>query len=226
MTADEFLEGLSLRPKFSFVQANQLAARLLPRRGDTICLAPDLDRLAREGIDLEKTNGEFVLHSPPRDSKATGKSCPETGACDNATEHPATISIHACHLRGAGCGTSRFGKMRFTGSRRHDMSERRPAHDVRRADLLSVPSWGDGIQRDTNSPRSATAARTCRRLMQFDCCEAPGPERAWHRGKASHDDRALRHLPVLEDGRLGASAGSCPDGPPHSPGAAAPSNEN
>ena len=220
MTANEFQEGRRLRPNFSFVQADQPAARLLPCRGDTFCRAPNPDRLAGEGMDLETTNGAFALFPPSREPTATGKSCLATEACDNAAEHPATISVRAFRQPGAGRRTARSGGMHVSGS------GRRPARNSRLAECLRMPGRGDGVEQDANDPRMVAAARTCQRPMQLGRHEAPGSARERHRGKASHDDWALRHLPVLEDGCLGAPAGPDPDSILHSPGVAAPSNES
>ena len=180
MTANEFQEGRELRPNFSFVQADQPAARLLPCRGDTFCRGPSPDRPAGEGMDCEAMNGAFALLPPSREPTAMGKSCLATEACDNSTEHPATISVRAFHQHGAGRRTARSGGMHISGSGRHH---------------------GFGRHED------------------------PGSAREWHRVKASDDDWALRHLPVFDDGCLGAPAGSGRDSVLRSRGVAARSHD-
>ena len=157
-----------MRPNILFIQVDQLAAQFLRSYGDTICYAPNLDRLAAEGTVFETAYCNFPLCSPSRASMATGKLCSEIGAYDNAAELPATIPTFAHYLRAAGYQTALSGKMHFIGPDQHHGFERRLTPDLYPADFSWVPNWGDEGDRDTNDPRSVTIAGVCERSMQID----------------------------------------------------------
>ena len=76
------------RPNILFIQVDQLTAASLKSYGNGICHAPNLDRLAAEGIVFQDVYCNFPLCSPSRASMATGKLCSKIGAYDNAAELP------------------------------------------------------------------------------------------------------------------------------------------
>lgn len=157
-----------MRPNILFIQLDQLAAKFLRCYGDTVCQAPNLDRLAENGTVFETAYCNFPLCSPSRASMATGKLCSEIGAYDNAAELPASIPTYAHYLRAAGYQTALSGKMHFIGPDQHHGFERRLTPDLYPADFSWVPNWGNEGKRDTNDPRSVTIAGVCARSMQID----------------------------------------------------------
>lgn len=157
-----------MKPNILFIQVDQLAAQFLRCYGDTVCHAPNLDRLAEDGTVFETAYCNFPLCAPSRASMATGKLCSEIGAYDNAAELPATIPTYAHYLRAAGYQTALSGKMHFIGPDQHHGFETRLTPDLYPADFSWVPNWGDEGVRDTNDPRSVTIAGVCERSMQID----------------------------------------------------------
>ncbi|MEM7462498.1 MAG: choline-sulfatase [Pseudomonadota bacterium] len=157
-----------MQPNILFIQVDQLAAQFLRCYGDTVCHAPNLDRLAKQGTVFETAYCNFPLCSPSRASMAAGKLCSEIGAFDNAAELPASIPTYAHYLRAAGYQTALSGKMHFIGPDQHHGFEKRLTPDLYPADFSWVPNWGDEGERDTNDPRSVTVAGVCERSMQID----------------------------------------------------------
>ncbi|MEM0947354.1 MAG: choline-sulfatase [Pseudomonadota bacterium] len=157
-----------MRPNILFIQVDQLAAQFLRCYGDSVCHAPNLDRLASEGMVFETAYCNFPLCAPSRASMATGKLCSNIGAYDNAAELPASIPTYAHYLRAAGYQTALSGKMHFIGPDQHHGFEHRLTPDLYPADFSWVPNWGDEGERDTNDPRSVTIAGVCERSMQID----------------------------------------------------------
>ena len=157
-----------MRPNILFIQVDQLAAQFLRCYGDTVCHAPNLDRLAEQGTVFDTTYCNFPLCSPSRASMATGRLCSEIGAYDNAAELPASIPTYAHYLRAAGYQTALSGKMHFIGPDQHHGFERRLTPDLYPADFSWVPNWGHEGKRDTNDTRSVTIAGVCERSMQID----------------------------------------------------------
>lgn len=157
-----------MKPNMLFIQVDQLAAQFLRCYGDTICHAPNLDRLADQGTVFETAYCNFPLCSPSRASMATGRLCSEIGAYDNAAELPASIPTYAHYLRSQGYQTALSGKMHFIGPDQHHGFETRLTPDLYPADFSWVPNWGNEGERDTNDPRSVTIAGICERSMQID----------------------------------------------------------
>lgn len=199
-------EGLHLGPKIPIFQANHLQARFLRCRGDTTCQAPDPRWQAGEGTGFETVDCDSPPRPSSRASRATGKPCLETGGCDNAAEPPASIRSNARHFLDAGCLTSRSGRTRVIGPDRRHGFGRRQTPDLRLANFLRASNCIDTGGWNTNGSRSVTTAGVCKRSMQIGFGERPGPDAAGHRGAMGCNDWVVRHLPVVGDGRLRASA--------------------
>lgn len=156
------------RPNIMFIQVDQLAAQFLRSYGDTVCQAPNLDALAKQGTVFETAYCNFPLCAPSRASMATGRLCSEIGAYDNAAELPASTPTYAHYLRASGYQTALSGKMHFIGPDQHHGFETRLTPDLYPADFSWVPNWGDEGKRDTNDARSVTVAGVCERSVQMD----------------------------------------------------------
>lgn len=156
------------KPNILFIQVDQLTAASLKAYGNNFCHAPNLDRLAEEGIVFEDAYCNFPLCSPSRASMATGQLCSKIGAYDNAAELAATIPTYAHYLRAAGYQTSLSGKMHFIGPDQHHGFEKRLTPDLYPADFSWAPNWGDEGERDTNDTRSVTISGICERSKQID----------------------------------------------------------
>jgi choline-sulfatase len=156
------------KPNILFIQVDQLTAASLKSYGNTICHAPNLDRIASEGIVFQDAYCNFPLCSPSRASMATGQLCSKIGAYDNAAELRATVPTYAHYLRAAGYQTALSGKMHFIGPDQHHGFEKRLTPDLYPADFSWAPNWGDEGERDTNDTRSVTISGICERSVQID----------------------------------------------------------
>lgn len=156
------------QPNILFIQVDQLTAQSLGAYGNGIVHAPNLDRLAAQGLVFDTAYCNFPLCSPSRASMATGKLCSRVGAYDNAAELPASAPTYAHYLRAAGYQTALSGKMHFIGPDQHHGFETRLTPDLYPTDFAWVPRWGDEGERDTNDSRSVTISGICERSVQID----------------------------------------------------------
>lgn len=155
-------------PNILFLQVDQLTAGALRAYGDTVCHAPNLDRLAERGAVFETAYCNFPLCAPSRFSMATGRLCSDIGAYDNAAEMPASVPTYAHYLGAAGYQTALSGKMHFIGPDQHHGFERRLTADLYPADFSWVPNWGNEGKRDTNDSRGVLVSGICERSVQID----------------------------------------------------------
>lgn len=156
------------RPNILFIQVDQLTAASLRCYGDTVCHAPNLDRLADTGTVFETAYCNFPLCAPSRFSMATGQLCSSIGAYDNAAEMPASVPTYAHYLRAAGYQTALSGKMHFIGPDQYHGFEKRLTPDLYPADFSWVPNWGNEGKRDTNDARAVMVSGVCERTVQID----------------------------------------------------------
>jgi choline-sulfatase len=159
---------MTRRPNILFLQVDQLSASFLRMYGDAVCHAPNLDRLAAEGVVFETAYCNYPLCAPSRFSMATGRLCSEIGAFDNAAEMPASVPTYAHYLRASGYRTALSGKMHFIGPDQFHGFNERLTPDLYPADFSWVPNWGDEGDRDTNDERGVLISGICERSVQID----------------------------------------------------------
>jgi choline-sulfatase len=128
-------------PHIVLLLADQVAASALPPYGNRVAIAPQLARLASEGITYERALCASPLCVPSRASLMTGLLPARTGAFDNAGELPAGIPTFAHHLRRLGYRTVLAGKMHFIGADQLHGFEERPMTDMYPAGFDWVPDW-------------------------------------------------------------------------------------
>ena len=160
------------KPNILFIQVDQLAAKSLRAYGNTVCISPNLDRLAERGVVFETAYCNFPLCAPSRFSMATGQLCSRIGAYDNAAEMPASVPTYAHYLREAGYQTALSGKMHFIGPDQLHGFEKRLTADLYPADFSWVPNWSFEGERDTNDERAVLISGVCERSVQIDYDEA------------------------------------------------------
>jgi choline-sulfatase len=124
--------------------ADQLSARSLAAYGNTMSLAPNLERLAENGVVFERALSASPLCVPSRAALMTGLVPSRTGVYDNAAELPAGIPTFAHHLRRKGYRTVLAGKMHFIGPDQLHGFEERPLPDVYPAGFDWIPDWSLG----------------------------------------------------------------------------------
>jgi len=123
------------------VLADQVAASALPMYGNTVVQAPNLQRLADDGLVFERALCASPLCVPSRASLMTGLLPSESGVYDNAGELPAGIPTFAHRLRLLGYRTVLVGKMHFIGPDQLHGFEERPMTDVYPAGFDWIPDW-------------------------------------------------------------------------------------
>lgn len=156
------------KPNILFIQVDQLMAEALGAYGNTVCHAPNLDRLAARGAVFERAYCNYPLCAPSRASMAAGQLCSTIGAYDNAAELPASIPTYAHYLRGAGYRTALSGKMHFIGPDQFHGFERRLTPDVYPADFSWVPRETGMKKSETNDTRGVTVSGQAERTVQMD----------------------------------------------------------
>jgi choline-sulfatase len=129
------------RPNVVVVMADQLGAGWLPAYGHEVVRAPNLSRLAQDGVTFESAYCPSPLCAPSRAAMLTGRRASRIGVFDNAAELPASIPTIAHHLRAAGYSTCLAGKMHFVGPDQLHGFERRLTTDVYPASLDWTPDW-------------------------------------------------------------------------------------
>jgi len=123
------------------VMADQLGPRTLPAYGNRVVQAPNLSRLAREGVVFEHAYCSSPLCAPSRASMMTGRLPSRIGVYDNGAELPASVPTMAHHLRSRGYRTCLAGKMHFIGPDQLHGFEERLTSDIYPAALHWIPDW-------------------------------------------------------------------------------------
>jgi choline-sulfatase len=164
--------GASARPpNLILIMVDQLAAGWLPAYGHPVVQAPNITRLARDGVVFESAYCPSPLCLPSRAGMLTGKLPSRTGAYDNAAELPASSPTVAHHLRSHGFGTSLVGKMHFVGPDQLHGFEERLTTDVYPADLIWTPDWRRPIDERLpwyHTMESVLRPGVCEASMQLD----------------------------------------------------------
>ena len=135
---------MATKPNILLVMADQLAAHALPLYGNTVCRAPNLERLAASGTVFDNAYCNFPLCVPSRASMMSGRLTPEIGVWDNANELPSSQPTIAHWLRRAGYRTMLTGKMHFIGPDQLHGFEERTVTDVYPADYQWIADWEAG----------------------------------------------------------------------------------
>ena len=121
--------------------ADQLGPGAVPAYGNRVVKAPNLDRLAREGVVFEHAYCSSPLCAPSRASMITGSLPSRIGVYDNGAELSASVPTLAHHLRSLGYRTCLAGKMHFIGPDQLHGFEERLTPDIYPAGLLWIPDW-------------------------------------------------------------------------------------
>ncbi|HSE74905.1 MAG TPA: choline-sulfatase [Dongiaceae bacterium] len=129
------------RPNILYVMFDQLAPQFLPSYGHQVVKAPNLSRLAAEGVQFDSAYTNSPLCAPARFSMMAGQLCSRTGAWDNAAEFPSSIPTFAHYLRLAGYRTCLSGKMHFVGPDQLHGFEDRVTTDMYPGDFGWTPTW-------------------------------------------------------------------------------------
>ena len=164
-------------PNFLFIQADQMAAPVLPVYGHPLVKAPRLEDLARDGVVFENAYCNNPICASSRFSMMAGQLPSRIGAYDNAAEFPATVPTFAHYLRALGYTTCLSGKMHFVGPDQLHGFEERLTTDIYPSDFGWTPDWSRGDRQlppSGMSMRSVVEAGRCQRSLQIDYDEDVG----------------------------------------------------
>ena len=158
------------KPNILLVMADQLAVPTLPFHGHPLVQAPNLSKLAQNGVVFDSAYCNFPICAPSRFSMLSGRLPHSISAYDNASEFPASMPTMAHYLRHAGYRTILCGKMHFIGPDQLQGYEERLTTDIYPADFAWTPDWLKGpAYRPTGvSMRPVLEAGPCVRSMQID----------------------------------------------------------
>jgi choline-sulfatase len=123
------------------VMADQLSPRALPAYANRVVKAPNITRLAQEGVVFEHAYCSSPLCAPSRASMLSGLLPSHIGVYDNGAEFPASVPTFAHHLRASGYRTLLAGKMHFIGPDQLHGFEERLTPDIYPAGLHWIPDW-------------------------------------------------------------------------------------
>jgi choline-sulfatase len=158
------------QPNILILMADQMAPRALPAYGHGLVHAPNIARLADEGVVFDSAYCNSPLCAPSRFSFLSGKLPSRIGAYDNACEFPADQPTIAHHLRYRGYRTILAGKMHFVGPDQLHGFEERLTTDIYPADFGWTPDWTRFDERPSwyHSMDSVISAGLCIRTNQLD----------------------------------------------------------
>jgi choline-sulfatase len=160
----------SPQPNILILMADQMAPRALPIHGHDRVKAPNIARLAAEGVVFDSAYCNSPLCAPSRFSFLSGLLPSRIGAYDNACEFPADQPTIAHDLRYRGYRTILAGKMHFVGPDQLHGFEERLTTDIYPADFGWTPDWTRFEERPSwyHSMDSVLTAGTCVRTNQLD----------------------------------------------------------
>jgi choline-sulfatase len=173
------------RPNIVIIMADQMAAPALPMYGHPLVDAPNLERLAAEGVVFDSAYCNSPLCAPSRACLVTGQLASRTGVYDNAAELPASVPTFGHYLRQMGYHTCLCGKMHFVGPDQLHGFEERLTTDIYPADFGWTPDWERPAHRPSwyHNMLSIVQAGTCQTSNQLDFDE----EVAFHAVRKIYD---------------------------------------
>ncbi|BAN45761.1 choline-sulfatase [Metapseudomonas resinovorans] len=158
------------RPNILFIMADQMAAPLLPFYAPSPIKAPNLSRLASEGVVFDSAYCNSPLCAPSRFTLVSGQLPSKIGAYDNAADFPADVPTYAHYLRRLGYRTALSGKMHFCGPDQLHGYEERLTSDIYPADYGWAVNWDEPDVRPSwyHNMSSVLQAGPCVRTNQLD----------------------------------------------------------
>ena len=162
---------MSSQPNILFIQADQLAASVLPFYGHPLVKTPHLDRIAAMGTVFENAYTPNPICASSRFAMMSGQYSSRIGAFDNASEFPASVPTFAHYLRSLGYATCLSGKMHFVGPDQLHGFEERVTTDIYPSDFGWTANWEKKIEPyapSQMSMRGVVESGLCVRSLQMD----------------------------------------------------------
>lgn len=158
------------QPNILFVMADQLAAPALPIYGHPLVKAPNMERLADQGVVFENCYCNLPMCGPSRASMHAGKLPFSIGMYDNASEFHAAIPTFAHYLRGLGYRAEMSGKMHFVGPDQLHGYQKRHTTEIYPGNFAWTVDWSQGRDyRPTNLTMAPVIeSGQCIRSLQMD----------------------------------------------------------
>ncbi|MCQ3804171.1 MAG: choline-sulfatase [bacterium] len=135
------------RPNIVLIMADQLAPHFLPTYGHRVVYAPNISRMADEGITFDWAYTNSPLCGPSRYVMMTSCLPARIGAWDNAAEWSVEIPTFAHYLADRGYLTCLSGKMHFIGPDQLHGFEERLTTDAYPADFVWHPRWDEPYEK-------------------------------------------------------------------------------
>ncbi len=101
------------KPNILFILTDQQRTDTLQAYGSKLCVAPNIDRLAREGVVFERAYCSNPLCMPSRAAMLTGRHSSVNGVRTNGCMPHSGQPLLPELLRGAGYRTAAFGKLHY-----------------------------------------------------------------------------------------------------------------
>ena len=144
------------KPNILLIQADQMAAAVLPMYGGKTVRAPRMEALANAGVLFANAYCNFPLCAPSRFSMMSGQLASRIHAFDNGAEFPAAIPTMAHYLRYLGYRTCLSGKMHFIGPDQLHGFEERLTTDIYPSDFIWTAEWDTGSVYSLSDPNDPT----------------------------------------------------------------------
>ncbi|KIC11613.1 hypothetical protein RA19_06150 [Leisingera sp. ANG-M1] len=158
------------RPNILFIQADQLAANALAAYGNQTVKAPNIDRLAQNGVVFENCYCNLPMCGPSRASMHAGRLPFSIGMYDNANEFHADIPTFAHYLRAMDYRVEMSGKMHFVGPDQLHGYDKRHTTEIYPANFAWTVDWSKGREYKPTNLTMAPIIESgpCIRSMQMD----------------------------------------------------------
>src|SRR6185503_18938597 len=156
-TAAAALQSTPRRPNLLFIVADTWRGQALPSAGDADLVAPNLARLAKEGVSFGRAYTSYPVCCPSRAAMITGKFPHAAGVPRNHTLLPLDEKTMSAELKRAGYRTGYIGKWHLDGSESPGFvpAGRRRGFDYWAAYNVAHQHFGSIYFRDSAEPISA-----------------------------------------------------------------------
>jgi arylsulfatase A-like enzyme len=152
--ATAFQPRSSKRPNLLFIVADEWRGQAMPSAGDPDLIAPNLARLAEEGVDFRRAYTSYPVCCPSRAAMLTGKFPHAAGVRRNHTLLPLTEKTMSAELKRSGYRTGYIGKWHLDGRENPGFVplDRRRGFDYWAAYNVAHRHYGSVYFRDTPEP--------------------------------------------------------------------------
>ncbi len=158
------------KPNLLVIMSDQLAAQFLPCYGHKVVYAPNIDKLASQGVVFDRAYTNSPLCAPSRFVFMSGSMPSAIRAWDNGSEFSSEVPTFAHYLSAENYRTALNGKMHFIGPDQLHGFETRLMTDIYPADFEWSPNWSAPTEHQDwfHNMEVVTKAGTCTRSMYLD----------------------------------------------------------